>query len=108
MSGLSVFDSRNQVQDDVFAYLMDMFGDVLPTDVILNVGSTSRWKCKCNSYYFFFKEFGVLAQKSVTVCVHFFSLYCRLRYLHIHIHRLGTSNKNNKLNRNYISATVTM
>lgn len=37
------------IRDDVFAMLMDMFGDALSSDIILNVGTLRLWDRKCNN-----------------------------------------------------------
>lgn len=46
--------SSSICDDQVFAQLTDMFGDSVPTEIILRTGSENKWIRKCYSITFFY------------------------------------------------------
>lgn len=43
--------SKSVCDDKIFAQLTDLFGDTVPTEIILKAGQDTKWKCKyqCSS-----------------------------------------------------------
>lgn len=41
-----MLDNKSICDDKIFAQLTDLFGDTVPTEIILKTGQESKWKCK--------------------------------------------------------------
>lgn len=41
-----MLDNKSICDDKIFAQLTDMFGDTVPTEIILKTGQETKWKCK--------------------------------------------------------------
>lgn len=39
-------NSKSVCDDKIFAQLTDLFGDTVPTEIILKTGQDTKWKCK--------------------------------------------------------------
>ena len=42
-----MLDSQSICDDKILAQLTDLFGDLVPTEIILKTGQETKWKCKC-------------------------------------------------------------
>lgn len=42
-------NSKSVCDDKIFAQLTDLFGDTVPTEIILKTGQDTKWKCKYQS-----------------------------------------------------------
>lgn len=41
-----MFEPNKICDDKIFAQLTDLFGDTVPTEVILMAGQETKWKCE--------------------------------------------------------------
>lgn len=46
-----MFETKSACDDKVFAQLTDLFGDTIPTEVILKTGQETKWKRKYLTRY---------------------------------------------------------
>lgn len=42
-----MLDNKSICDDKILAQLTDLFGDSVPTEIILKTGQETKWKCKC-------------------------------------------------------------
>lgn len=39
------------LRDDILVQLLDIFGNIVPHDVIVKIGQEYQWKCKCTEVF---------------------------------------------------------
>lgn len=45
-----MFVNKPICDDEIFARLTELFGDTVPTEIILKTGQEKKWKCKYRCY----------------------------------------------------------
>lgn len=45
-STTKMFENKFICDDEIFARLTELFGDTVPTEIILKTGQETKWKCK--------------------------------------------------------------